>query len=88
MSGTTVTAIRSPQTNLTVVTDIMEYSTYGALAQAFVMVGLESYSAAVAAGAEQEVSNGFIPVGVWKGIADEVLQKLQDAGYRAASPQD
>lgn len=56
MSGTTVTAIRSPQTNLTVVTDIMEYSNYGALAQAFVMVALESYSAAVAAGAEQEVS--------------------------------
>lgn len=42
MSGTTVTAIRSPQTNLTVVTDIMEYSNYGALAQAFVMVALEA----------------------------------------------
>ena len=84
MSGTTATAIRSPQTNLTVVTDIMEFSSYGALAQAFVMVALESYSAAVAAGTEQEVSNGLIPLGVWKGIAEEVLQKLQTAGYRSA----
>lgn len=86
MSNTTAAAIRKPKTNLSIVTDIMDFSRYGALSQAFVMVALESYSAAVAAGTEDEVSNGLIPSGVWKGVAEEVLGKLEAAGYRTPQP--
>ncbi len=86
MTATTAAAIRKPQTNLSVVTDIMEYSRFGALSQAFVMAALESYSEQVIATPDEQVSNGLLPAGVWKGIAEETLQKLEATGYRPVEP--
>lgn len=71
------------QTNIELVTDIMDFSRYGALAQAFVISALEAYSQEVLAstsdGPAEEVQ--FVPLEVWKGIASEVLQKLSDRDY-------
>ena len=87
MTRTTATAIRQPKTNLSVVTDIMDFSKYGALSQAFVMAALEEYSLSVMATPEENLSNGLLPAGVWRGIADETLQKLRANGYGKVEPQ-
>lgn len=87
MTDTTTAAIRKPKTNLGVVTDIMEYSSFGALSQAFVIEALASYSEGVLEASEESLSNGLLPAGVWKGVASEILQKLEAAGYRQPKPQ-
>lgn len=74
-------ALRAPKTNADVVEDIMEFSSFGALSQAFVMTALEEYSKAVEATPEEKLETGFMPAGVWKGIAAEVLAKLRAGGY-------
>ena len=74
-------ALRARKTNADVVEDIMEFSNFGALSQAFVMTALEEYSRAVKATPEENLETGFMPVGVWKGIAAEVLEKLKVGGY-------
>ncbi|NWL45448.1 hypothetical protein DM819_06065 [Pseudomonas hunanensis] len=74
-------ALREPKTNEDVVQDIMNYSRYGALSQAFVMSALEVYSKGVVATPEAQLQTDFLPPGVWKGIAAEVLEKLQAGGY-------
>lgn len=76
-------ALRARKTNADVVEDIMEFSSFGALSQAFVMTALEEYSRAVEATPEEKLETGFMPVGVWKGIAAEVLEKLKAGGYIA-----
>lgn len=87
MTDTTTAAIRKPKTNIGVVTDIMEYSSFGALSQAFVMEALGSYSEGVLDASEESLSTGLLPAGVWKGVAAEILQKLESAGYRQPKPQ-
>jgi len=87
MTDTTTTAIRQPQTNLGVVTDIMEYSRFGALSQAFVMEALGSYAEGVLAATDEQLATGLLPAGVWKGVAAEILQKLEATGYRQPDPQ-
>jgi len=74
-------ALREPKTNEDVVYDIMNFSRYGALSQAFVMWGLQVYSKRVAAASEASLQTEILPPGVWKGIAAEVLEKLQAGGY-------
>ena len=68
---------RPAQTNTELVVDLMEQSTYGALAQAFVIEALSSYANCVIedAGINQE-ANSIIPPGVWKGIAEEFVAKI------------
>lgn len=61
-------------TNMQTVRDIMSYSDYGPLIQAFVMEGLRSYSELIL---ETDLpENGFIAPDLWKGCAKEVLDKL------------
>lgn len=77
-------AIRERKTNEDVVQDIMNFSRYGALSQAFVMSALEVYSKGVVATPEANLQTDFLPAGVWKGIAAEVLEKLRAGGYLGA----
>lgn len=74
-------AMREPQTNEDVVQEIMNFSRYGALSQAFLMTALEVYAKGVAAASEASLYTDFMPPGVWKGIATEVLQMLEQGGY-------
>lgn len=67
------------QTNVDVVTDIMEYSSYGALAQAFVMDALVKFSKIVMDTPSEKLAmmdNGIITCEAWKGVAAEINQKL------------
>ena len=61
-------------TNMQTVRSIMLYSDYGALIQAFVMEGLRSYSELILQTELPE--NGFSSSELWKGCAQEVLNKL------------
>lgn len=67
------------QTNVDVVTDIMEYSSYGALAQAFVIDALVKFSKIVMDTPSEKLAmmdNGIITCEAWKGVAAEINQKL------------
>ena len=71
-----------PSTNLEVVTDIMTYSNYGALAQLFVMDALTKFSKIVMSTPSEDMAmmdNGLISCEAWKGVAAEIHKKL--SGY-------
>lgn len=67
-------------TNIEFVTDLMEYSKYGAMAQLFVIEALRQYSATVAnASPEQfEEWNGLVNPQVWQDVAREIAQKIEN----------
>jgi len=62
------------KTNIDVVKDIMTYSNYGALAQMFVIDALMQHSARVAAA--PLIENSLINGAAWKGVAQEISDKL------------
>lgn len=74
-------ALREHKTNEETVQDIMNFSRYGALSQAFVMWALGQYSKKVMEAPEASLHTDFMPAGVWKGIAAEVAGKLRAGGY-------
>ncbi|WAH62225.1 hypothetical protein LZ023_40825 (plasmid) [Pseudomonas silvicola] len=74
------TALRGRQTNLELVTDLMEFSRYGALSQVFVLQALEQFSEMVLEAPEAAQEGGPVPVAVWRGIAAETLEALREAG--------
>lgn len=69
-------------TNLKCLTDLMTFSRYGALAQAFVMDALSKHAAHVARMQLEELSNTFgehpmVSAQVWHGVANEIHNKLE-----------
>ncbi|WP_441459821.1 hypothetical protein [Burkholderia thailandensis] len=69
-------------TNLECVTDIMEFSRYGALAQAFVMDALTKHAALVAAMPfdvlQQKLGDHpMVSARAWHGVAQEIHDKLE-----------
>ncbi|MDN8038810.1 hypothetical protein [Burkholderia vietnamiensis] len=67
-----------PTTNLECVTDIVTFSRYGALAQAFVMDALSQHAARVAATSLDQLQvNPMISVRAWHGVAQEIHAKLE-----------
>lgn len=65
-------------TNEQKVLDIMNFSKYGALSQAFVMQAISQLADAVIANEEQLVKqeNSFIHMPSWVGVAKEIKEKL------------
>ena len=68
-------------TNVEFVTDLMEHSQYGALAQMFVMDALGKWSARVAETPIEELRTRFgestmISADAWHGVAQEIQAKL------------
>lgn len=69
-------------TNLECVTDIMEFSRYGALAQAFVMDALSKHAEHVAKLPLDELQkqlgdHPLVSAPAWHGVAQEVHMKLE-----------
>lgn len=62
------------KTNTEFVTELMEYSPYGALVQVFILTALESFSKVVIE--EPPLDHPLISGEAWKGVAQDVLQKL------------
>jgi len=76
------------KTNVEVITDIMEYSEFGALAQMFVIDALTKAAKRVAEAPWPEISKAFegnqmISARAWQGVAKEIQAKL-DAAYAKA----
>ena len=67
-----------PATNLECVTEIMTFSRYGALAQAFVMDALSQHAARVATTPPDQLQvNPMISARSWHGVALEIHTKLE-----------
>ncbi|WP_053293586.1 hypothetical protein [Burkholderia pseudomallei] len=67
-----------PTTNLECVTDIMTFSRYGVLAQAFVMDALCQHAAHVAnTPLDQLQVHPMISARAWHGVAQEIHTKLE-----------
>ncbi|MEX3968770.1 hypothetical protein AB4Y42_42790 [Paraburkholderia sp. EG286B] len=67
-------------TNLECLTDIMTFSRYGALAQAFVMDALSLHAAHIAAMPPDELKeklNPMLNATAWCGVAQEIHSKLE-----------
>ncbi|KVX99493.1 hypothetical protein WL10_28180 [Burkholderia ubonensis] len=69
-------------TNLECLTDIMTFSRYGALAQAFVMDALSQHAERVATAPLDTLQQQFgvhalISVEAWQGVAREIHTKLE-----------
>lgn len=66
------------KTNVEVVTDLMEFSRYGAVAQLFVMDALSKQAKLVAHAPDEAFAGmkGFISPVAWQGAAREILGKL------------
>lgn len=64
------------KTNVQCVKDIMEFSNYGALAQAFVMDALSKLSNAVSESDPKMFDNPFLNGEAWVGVAREIKGKL------------
>lgn len=63
-------------TNVEFLTDLMEYSAYGPLVQAFVLQGLQQYAKQVAASTPEALDTPMVSGHAWHGIAVEVRDKL------------
>ncbi|WP_017168846.1 hypothetical protein [Xanthomonas phaseoli] len=66
-------------TNVEVVTELMEFSQYGALAQAFVMAALTKHSRAVADADPATLASmegGLVSPAAWQAVAREIAEKL------------
>jgi hypothetical protein len=68
---------KRPMTNIEKVRHIMNYSSYGALAQLFVMDALHKWSEMVSRASPHDVGNGFVSGEAWIGVAKEIHGKLR-----------
>jgi hypothetical protein len=67
------------KTNVQVVKDIMEHSSYGGLSQLFVMDALHKLSKAVASSTPEEYGDkSIIDPEAWIGVAKEIQRKLEE----------
>ena len=69
-------------TNLEVLTDIMTFSRYGALAQAFVMDALSKHAERIATAPPDTLEAQFgnhamVSARAWQGVAQEIHGKLE-----------
>jgi hypothetical protein len=67
-----------PKTNVQFVTDLMEFSRYGALAQIFVIDALDKWSKKISECDPAQVDNAMINGEAWVGVAKEIQQKIED----------
>ena len=68
------------KTNTEIVTEIMEYSMYGALSQMFVIDALSKFADTVAKSKPKDYpKNSFINGEAWIGVAKEIKSKLERA---------
>lgn len=69
---------QNPETNIEIVTDIMEFSKHGPLIQGFVMVALDAYAAQVIKHGAKTFDSPLINGEAWVGCAQEVIDKIRN----------
>ncbi len=68
---------KRPMTNIEKVQHIMSYSSYGALAQIFVMDALTKWTGIISKASPEQVENGFVNPEAWIGVAREIQNALK-----------
>lgn len=71
----------SRQTNIEAITDMMEFSSHGALAQAFVIEAIDQYAKAVMDASQEDIDamrGSFLSPEAWQGVAREIKGKLDE----------
>lgn len=66
-----------PQTNVEIVTHLMEYSRNGALIQAFVITALEKYASQVVEAGPENFDSGLLSGEAWVRCAQETLGTIE-----------
>jgi len=69
---------KQPSTNTEFVTELMEFSPYGGLVQAFIIQGIQDYAKRVLANPipTEGRSKQFINPDAWEGIAKDITAKI------------
>ncbi|RUS67740.1 hypothetical protein CUZ56_00217 [Saezia sanguinis] len=72
--------MKKRMTNIEFVTDLMQYSKYGVMAQLFVIEALHCYSDTVANAAPEQLKElgEFINPQAWQGVAREIAEKIEN----------
>ncbi|MDH0051009.1 hypothetical protein [Comamonas terrigena] len=70
-----IASIRA-MTNVAYVTEIMEFSRFGALSQVFVIEALTRYAATVAVACPEDLDTPGLSGAAWVGVAKEIDAKL------------
>ena len=65
------------KTNIQLVTNMMEFSRRGALAQIFIMSAIESYATYCASTDPAQFESNFICGAAWVDTGKEILEKLE-----------
>ena len=65
-----------PQTNVEFVTDLMEFSKHGPLAQLFVLDALDKWSKLIASKSAAELDTPMINGAAWVSVAKEIQTKI------------
>lgn len=70
----------TPKTNVEIITEIMEFSRCGALAQLFIMDSVARHAERIAAASLDELKSmegGLISPAAWKATAAEIAEKMR-----------
>jgi len=78
MPHTTEAARIESMTNVDYLTELLEFSRFGALAQAFVIEAVHRYAAKVAAADPKDLESPGLSGAAWVGVAKEIDTKLVD----------
>lgn len=73
-------ATRRNETNEQIVRRLMNFSSYGALSQLFIIDAITKHAEAVSMADPKKFDGGFINGGAWVGVAREIRREL-DAKY-------
>lgn len=68
----------TPPTNIEFVTDLMEHSRSGALAQVFVIEAISRYAKQCAEAAPEAMETGLISGAAWQRTAREIHEKIEE----------
>jgi hypothetical protein len=69
--------MRKNTTNIEFVTELMDFSTQGALMQMYVLTALEYYSGEIKDCTEEQWNTNMISLPAWKRCADEFLAEYK-----------
>lgn len=78
-------AVRLPKTNIEVLTELMQFSRYGALAQAFILEAIRKQARRTAAADPAVHDSPLLSGKAWVGVASEIRDRLE-AHYGAVPP--
>jgi hypothetical protein len=67
-----------PKTNIQFVSDMMNNSKFGALAQLFVLDALDKWSKKISECEPAQVDTALISGAAWVGVAQEIQQKINE----------